>query len=450
MTARIRTVALAAVIAAVSSLALGGVAQAVDYPAPKNPLVPSSKPKGPFRTLTVCTKGCKYTTIQRAVNASRAGDTIRVRAGIYRERVVVKGAKKRFLKIIGDPRKPRRVVLSGLRSKPLTVPSNGIVVNGADGVLINGITAQDYGSNGIFAVNVNGYTITNVVAKRCGVYGIYAFNSVGGSITNATAAWNSDSGFYVGQTPPQVKPKRTLIRNVTSYGNVLGYSGTNSRYVTITKSRWFNNGLGIVPNALDSEKYAPPEDNVISDNDVYFNNWNYYAGAPFQVRGAATGVPYPIGVGILLFGGRRTIVENNRVYGNYLLGVGMLPQILLNQKDAVDLIGNQIRANRYGNSGKNPNGRDIFYDGSGIDNCVDGTGASTTLPVDRGTFASCPFTGTNTYNKAAQDEAFGWAIAMIGVDKNPALAEAAWIKGTQQPVDGLLPMEHWTTAIGAR
>ena len=30
------------------------------------------------------------------------------------------------------------------------------------------------------------------------------------------------------------------------------------RYVTITDSEFFNNGIGIFPNALDSEKYAPP------------------------------------------------------------------------------------------------------------------------------------------------------------------------------------------------
>ena len=74
------------------------------------------------------------------------------------------------------------------------------------------------------------------------------------------------------------------MRNVSAYGNVLGFSGTNMRYVTITKSKWFNNGLGIVPNALDSEKYAPPEDNVITDNDIFWNNFNYYTGAPFMLR----------------------------------------------------------------------------------------------------------------------------------------------------------------------
>ena len=139
---------------------------------------------------------------------------------------------------------------------------------------------------------------------------------------NSQASYNSDSGFYIGQTPKQTTPERSIVRNVKSFGNVLGFSGTNMRYVTITKSQWFNNGTGIVPNALDTEKYAPPEDNVITDNDIFWNNFNYYAGAPFKQKKQATVTPYPVGVGVLLFGGRRTEVSHNRIYGNYLVGAG--------------------------------------------------------------------------------------------------------------------------------
>ena len=137
------------------------------------------------------------------------------------------------------------------------------------------------------------------------------------------------------------------------------------RYVTITKSQFFNNGTGIVPNALDTEKFAPPEDNVITDNDVFWNNFNYYKGAPFKMIPSATSVPYPVGVGILLFGGRRNRIENNRVYGNYLVGIGALQQFLLKQKDAQDLVGNSVRFNQMGMGGADPNGRDLFYDGNG-------------------------------------------------------------------------------------
>jgi len=41
------------------------------------------------------------------------------------------------------------------------------------------------------------------------------------------------------------------VRNVESWGNPIGWSGTNMRYVTITGSRFYNNGAGIGPNALD-------------------------------------------------------------------------------------------------------------------------------------------------------------------------------------------------------
>ena len=110
---------------------------------------------------------------------------------------------------------------------------------------------------------------------------------------NSEASYNSDSGFYIGQTPKQTTPERSIVRNVKSFGNVLGFSGTNMRYVTITKSQWFNNGTGIVPNALDTEKYAPPEDNVITDNDIFWNNFNYYAGAPFKLKKQATSHAVP-------------------------------------------------------------------------------------------------------------------------------------------------------------
>ena len=103
---------------------------------------------------------------------------------------------------------------------------------------------------------------------------------------NSEASYNNDSGFYIGQTPKQTTPERSIVRNVKSFGNVLGFSGTNMRYVTITKSQWFNNGTGIVPNALDTEKYAPPEDNVITDNDIFWNNFNYYAGRAVQAEEA--------------------------------------------------------------------------------------------------------------------------------------------------------------------
>jgi Right handed beta helix region len=423
-------------LALVAAIAIPSAALAGQYPPPSKPTT-QKPPKGPFHTLTVCKKGCKYKTIQSAVDKAKAGDTVKVKSGTYREAVQVTGASKRYLKLVGNPKDPSKVVLDGSRGKG--VPrQNGVWVNGANQVTVDGLTAKHYNGNGFYVVNVDGYELNHLVATLVGVYGAYAFNSLGGVMENSTASYNSDSGFYIGQTPPQTKPKRSIVRNVKAFGNVLGFSGTNMRYVTITKSQWFNNGTGIVPNALDSEKYAPPEDNVITDNDVFWNNFNYYKGAPFKLRKQATATPYPVGVGILLFGGRRNQVTNNRVYGNYLVGIGALKQILLKQANAADLIGNQVHDNVFGLGGADLNGRELFYDGSGSDNCFGpNVGVQNTTPANGDTFAPCPFTGTNTFDSAAQTEAINWSVG-------DSTHEANWIRHPHAPKAGLTPLEHYT------
>jgi hypothetical protein len=428
-------------IASLLSLAVAAPAMAADYPPPSDPGKVQAKPKGPFKTRLVCEKnrghGC-YPRIQAAINAAKPGDTIKVPHGTYREGLKIKGAKKRYIKLIGDVKHPEKVILDGKKLKG-AAKANGVLVSGANEVTIRGFQAQNYNGNGFFVVNATGYHLNDLIAKYVGVYGLYAFNSIGGEMRRDVAAWNNDSGFYVGQTPKQTKPIRTILSDLVAYGNVLGYSGTNSRYVTITKSKWFNNGVGIVPNALDSEKFPPPEDNVITDNDIFWNNFNYYAGAPFKLRPPATGdVPYPVGVGVLLFGGRRNVVSNNRIYGNWLLGAGMIEQFLL--KDLIGdgtLIGNQIKDNQLGLDGTDLNGRDIGYDGNGTDNCVSGnTGVQLTVPADGSTFAACPFSGANTRNDQAFNDAVGWAVA--------ADHEANWIRHDHAPQGDLKPMEHYS------
>jgi Right handed beta helix region len=359
---------------------------------------------------------------------------VKVQAGVYHEQVKIAGASKRYLKLVGNPKKPSQVVIDGTLGKSRR--QNGVWVTDADQVTINGFTAKHYNGNGFFVLNANGYTLKNLNATLGGVYGIYAFNSVGGVMSDSQASYNNDAGFYIGQTPPQTTPKRSTVTRVKSFGNVLGFSGTNMRYVTITKSQWFNNGSGIVPNALDSEKYPPDEDNVITDNDIFWNNFNYYAGAPFKLRKSGVGVPYPVGVGVLVFGGRRNEISNNRIYGNYLVGVGALKQVLLKQVDAADLVGNRVHDNQFGLGGADLNGRDLVYDGTGTDNCWGpNAGVAVTLPADGSAFSPCPFTGANVFNQAAQTEAFGWA--------GDATHEKFWIRHPHAAKKGYTPLEHY-------
>jgi hypothetical protein len=419
-----------------------------NYPPPGDPGKTPNKP-GKGGTITVCKKGCDYRKIQKAINAASGKNTIKVKKGTYREGVKITGRRYDGLKLIGDVKRPGRVKFEGKGLKG-GAAQNAVLVNNADDVVIRGFHARHYKANCFFATNLSDYVLDRLVAERCGVYGIYAFNSKGGRMTRSSAFYNNDSGFYVGQTPPQKgRIKRTLVKNVKAYGNVLGFSGTNMRYTTITKSQWFNNGAGIIPNTLDSEKYPPPQDNVIAGNDIYWNNFNFYFGAPFEIPDqSAADLPYPIGLGVLLFGSQDTTVERNRFFGNYLGAFGAIPAVQLQGsedpklREAAVLRGNEVRDNEFGLGGNDLNGRDMVYDGSGTGNCFEGNvNRSPNVPANNSTFAPCPGPAQNTPDPLVLGEALSW---VAGTADNPASFETNWIRHPHQTRKGVKPLERWT------
>jgi hypothetical protein len=267
--------------------------------------------------------------------------------------------------------------------------------------------ARGYSANGFFFTNLTGYTMNHLVARQTGVYGLYAFNTIGGRMLNSEAYYVNDGAFYIGQTPPQAKPVRALVRNVSGWGSPIGFSGTNMRYVTITKSRFYNNAVGIVPNALDSEKFPPAENNVIVDNDIFWNNFNFHEGKPpFAVRESGTPAMVPVGTGVLLLGGRGNLVERNRIHGNFFVGVAAIYDPLVPENpDAAHLRDNVVRDNAFGLGGTDINGFDIAYDGSGSGNCFSMEGVTSSLPENGSTFAGC--SGPNAFDADVQARMFG-------------------------------------------
>ena len=249
---------------------------------------------------------------------------------------------------------------------------------------------------------------------------------------NSEAYYANDGSFYIGQTPPQAKPVRTIVSNVEGWGSPLGFSATNMRYVTITKSRFYNNAAGIVPNALDSEKFPPPEENAIVDNDIFWNNFNFHQGnPPFTVRKDGTANLVPVGTGILLLGGRGHRIENNRIHGNFLTGVAAIEGILLEKNpDAKSLERNVVRNNDFGMGGADVNGVDLMYDGSGKDNCFSLEGVGATFPADKSTFAGCG--GANAFSQKAQEG----MLNFIGEN-----ALKGWSKHDHPAKPGFKPLE---------
>jgi len=397
----------------------------------------SGKGKQPkTKVFEVCKHGCKYRTIQKGVNAAGAFKAkkanakvkaiVAVKPGKYVEGVVVDGSlkKKDFdgLTIEGTKKSRKKVVLEGTNAKgELGAAQNGIEAIDVDGIVLKNMWARNYQSNGFFVhadaksgQTCDDYTMDNLLTSANRSYGLFAKGCEGGKMINSAGYHHGDSAFYVGETPCdsttwtnhgvvpppkpcQRKPNWTLLKNVKSYENVLGYSGTNSKYVKIVDSAFYNNGAGIVPNTLDSEGFEPNGWNIFERNDVFWNNYNYFlSGSAFKT--VSTGglgkvgnsvVNYPTGVGIVLYGGDHNIVRYNEVFGNYKWGIasfsGPGELFVANEGDDAKNLNNQIVENGLGRGGLDPNGEyDIWNDASGGGNCWAGNSANSTFAPGNG------------------------------------------------------------------
>jgi hypothetical protein len=79
----------------------------------------------------------------------------------------------------------------------------------------------------------------------------------------------------------------------------------------------------------------------------------------------------------------------------------------------------------------------MFYDGSGSSNCFEGNQLqSPNVPADNSTFSACG--QPNRYNDGARNEAIGWV--------SDETHEKHWIKSEHKPIEGITPLERWTSS----
>jgi hypothetical protein len=378
-------------------------------------------------TFEACHRGCRYRTIQKAVDAAgsyayknpKAKVSVAIRPGRYVEGVVLDGLeqRRRFdgMTIEGTRAERTRTILEGRSAagRPAAA-QNGIEAIGVDGIVIRDIWARNFESAGFF-VHADaggpcvGYTMINLLASGNHASGLAAQGCLGGKMIDSAAYRQGAAGFAIGETPCDARswsvlggepcqraPQYTLLKNDESYENTLGFAGTNSKYVRILENAFFDNGTGVVASTLEGVAGAPNGWNVIERNDVFWNNLDpYLAGSGLGPGsgglGEVDGQPlnYPTGVGIVLHGGDDDVVRGNHVFGNFKWGIasfsGPGETVVADPGNTAKNVDNEIVENVMGREGADPNGEfDIWNDDTGGGNCWGANSPNSTFAPGNG------------------------------------------------------------------
>jgi hypothetical protein len=410
----------------------------------------------------VCKHGCRYDSVQKAVDKVKKGkdSIVEIQPGTYHEGVILGGHKYDKLVITGT-KSPKKTVLDGKNARIQGQPAqNGIDAVNVDGLKIKKLWARNYPTNGFFVHadpgdHCHGFAMDKDWASFNGSYGLFAKHCTGGKITNSKGWGHGDSAIYIGETPPQKNPKWTDISNDKAFENVLGYSGTNSKYVDIHDSMFYNNGLGVGPNTLDSELFQPNATGKIHDNAIFWNNFNYFLPkSPVKTVSGGLGqignrtINYPTGVGVALFGSDGWVVKNNNIFGNFYWGVALFSDPF-NDKALNE--NNRIVDNTMGRGGKDTNRFDFYNDGSGKGNCFKGNTSSTfdvTATAEHPQsflYPGCPppqsaGTGTNMGDGNVGHGQVGELAGYVLSDP-PCSQEDKWVQHSHPKFKGITPID---------
>ena len=202
-------------------------------------------------THTVCASGCDYTTIQAAVTAASAYDTVYVYNGTYNENVDISTA---HLTLEGEGRDVVTVTAASSSDHVFYISADyvnisGFGVNGASGIYMGGIyldgveycnIAANNASNnhgGIYLVSSsNNNTLTSNTANSNGGGGIYLTSSSNNTLTSNTANSNNYYGIYLLSSSNNNLTSNTASNNL----HALSYLQTDSQEGTIGTQIDFN------------------------------------------------------------------------------------------------------------------------------------------------------------------------------------------------------------------
>lgn len=307
-----------------------------------------------------------YKTIQEAVDASKPGDLVYIKNGVYKEGSVGVTVETENIVLRGEDR--NKVIIDGefKRDNGIKVFSNGVAIenltvrnNTGNGIFFTGEYNDDTSKNKI----LTGYRASYITAYNNGLYGLYGFNATKGQFDHSYGSGHPDSAFYIGQC----NPCDALLTDNEGELNMLGYSGTNSTGVTIVNSNFHDNRSGIDPNSLNGEKLGPNSGTTMIGNRVVDNN---NAQAPNNDSFSEA-----YGNGVVLGGVSNNIVERNLITGHILAGV-----LVTDLPDGFKPENNKVRNNKLSGNKFDLVYLTVKFPSTLYGNCFEGNEVTTQYP----------------------------------------------------------------------
>ncbi|MCK1823694.1 right-handed parallel beta-helix repeat-containing protein [Streptomyces sp. XM83C] len=265
-------------------------------------------------------------SIQQAVDAAAAGDTVLVLPGLYRESVtiempgvtlrgsgpstVIQPAATATASAAAQP------AAGATRAAPLTCAESGsgVCVIGAKdkdltGVTVAHLTVTGFARAGVFAMATDGLTVRNVTAVRNSVWGIAVERSKHTVIRHNTLRSNGDAGVFLANTVKSedgaVDAGGTLVERNRADGNRIGLTVRRLRNLTVDGNTLTGNCVGLF--VVGDENTPKTGALTVRDNQVVANN----KSCPATGR-----LPALQGSGIVLTGTEKVLVTGNHVRAN--------------------------------------------------------------------------------------------------------------------------------------